>query len=199
MSISATCRRFKTYAARDGAILGYRTYDGGAEQVVVLIHGSSDNGAGMHPLAKALRDAGASVYVPVLRGHGHSGRWRYRLCRSARGRSGRFRQGMKPASSQRQLIADRFFLGRRLRVARARLARREAVRSLHHDLAGHCRGRADHTARHRRLDLGGKPRIIALACSIVLASAGSMDFRSSPSQPRPNAPNLTSVYSFRLA
>jgi non-heme chloroperoxidase len=62
----------KTYAARDGAELGYRTYDGGTEQVVVLIHGSSDNGAGMHPLAKALRDAGASVYVPVLRGHGHS-------------------------------------------------------------------------------------------------------------------------------
>jgi non-heme chloroperoxidase len=68
----------KTYAARDGAALGYRTYDGGAGQgaelVVVLIHGSSDNGAGMHPLAKALRDAGASVYVPVLRGHGVSGR-----------------------------------------------------------------------------------------------------------------------------
>jgi len=41
---------------------------------VVLIHGSSDDGAGIHPLAKALRDAGASVYVPVLRGHGNSGR-----------------------------------------------------------------------------------------------------------------------------
>jgi non-heme chloroperoxidase len=64
----------KTYAGRDGAALGYRAYDGGAGQVVVLIHGSSDNGAGMHPLAKALRDAGASVYVPVLRGHGVSGR-----------------------------------------------------------------------------------------------------------------------------
>jgi non-heme chloroperoxidase len=64
----------KTYAARDGAALGYRAYDGGTGQVTVLIHGSSDNGAGMHPLAKALRDAGASVYVPVLRGHGVSGR-----------------------------------------------------------------------------------------------------------------------------
>jgi non-heme chloroperoxidase len=64
----------RTYAARDGAELGYRTYDGGSGQVVVLIHGSSDNGAGMHPLAKALRDAGASVYVPVLRGHGVAGR-----------------------------------------------------------------------------------------------------------------------------
>jgi pimeloyl-ACP methyl ester carboxylesterase len=28
----------------------------------------------MHPLAKALRDAGATVYVPVLRGHGNFGR-----------------------------------------------------------------------------------------------------------------------------
>jgi alpha-beta hydrolase superfamily lysophospholipase len=64
----------KTYAARDGAELGYRTYDGGTGRVVVLIHGSSDNGAGLHVLAKALRDAGASVYVPVLRGHGVSGR-----------------------------------------------------------------------------------------------------------------------------
>jgi pimeloyl-ACP methyl ester carboxylesterase len=41
---------------------------------VVLIHGSSDDGAGLHPLAKALRDAGASVYVPILRGHGNFGR-----------------------------------------------------------------------------------------------------------------------------
>ena len=62
----------ETYSARDGAKLGYRAYQGGDAQVVVLIHGSSDDGAGMHPLAKALRDAGASVYVPVLRGHGGS-------------------------------------------------------------------------------------------------------------------------------
>ena len=64
----------RTYSARDCATLGYRAYEGGGAQVVVLIHGSSDDGAGMHPLAKALRDAGASVYVPVLRGHGNSGR-----------------------------------------------------------------------------------------------------------------------------
>jgi non-heme chloroperoxidase len=64
----------RTYPARDGTKLGYRVYEGGGAQVVVLIHGSSDDGAGLHPLAKALRDAGASVYVPVLRGHGNFGR-----------------------------------------------------------------------------------------------------------------------------
>ena len=64
----------QTFAARDGAKLGYRVYEGGGAQVVVLIHGSSDDGNGMHPLAKALRDAGASVYVPVVRGHGNFGR-----------------------------------------------------------------------------------------------------------------------------
>ena len=58
----------RTYPARDGAKLGYRVYEGAKAQVVVLIHGSSDDGSGMHPLAKALRDAGASVYVPGLRG-----------------------------------------------------------------------------------------------------------------------------------
>jgi len=64
----------QTYAARDGTQLGCRAYQGSGAQVVVLIHGSSDDGSGMHPLAKALRDAGASVYVPVLRGHRGSGR-----------------------------------------------------------------------------------------------------------------------------
>ncbi len=64
----------RTYPARDGVPLGYRVYEGAGAQVVVLIHGSSDDGTGLHPLAKALRDAGASVYVPVLRGHRNSGR-----------------------------------------------------------------------------------------------------------------------------
>jgi alpha-beta hydrolase superfamily lysophospholipase len=64
----------QTYTARDGTKLGYRVYEGSGAQVVVLIHGSSDDGAGMHPLAKALRDSGASVYVPVVRGHGNFGR-----------------------------------------------------------------------------------------------------------------------------
>ena len=62
------------YAARDGASLDYRAYPGGAAQAVILIHGSSDDGSGMHALAKALQSTGASVYVPGLRGHHNSGR-----------------------------------------------------------------------------------------------------------------------------
>jgi non-heme chloroperoxidase len=64
----------QTYAARDGVKLGYRAYEGTGSKTVVLIHGSSDDGTGTHLLAKALRDTGASVYVPVLRGHHNSGR-----------------------------------------------------------------------------------------------------------------------------
>ena len=64
----------QTYPARDGVKLGYRVYAGGGAHTVVLIHGSSDDGSGMHVLAKALRDAGASVYVPVVRGHGNTSR-----------------------------------------------------------------------------------------------------------------------------
>jgi len=61
--------KVRTYAARDGVQLGYRAYEGGGDQIVVMMHGSSDNGSGMHALARAMRDAGASVYVPVVRGH----------------------------------------------------------------------------------------------------------------------------------
>jgi non-heme chloroperoxidase len=64
----------ETYPARDGVKLGYLAYKGNGAHVVIMIHGSSDDGSGMHPLAKAVRDTGASVYVPVLRGHHNSGR-----------------------------------------------------------------------------------------------------------------------------
>lgn len=60
----------QSYAARDGVRLGYRAYEGGGDQIVVMIHGSSDDGGGMHALAKAFRaSTGASVYVPLVRGH----------------------------------------------------------------------------------------------------------------------------------
>ncbi len=62
------------YRARDGTNLTYRVYPGTGEPIVVLIHGSSGSSTDMHPLAKALRDAGASVYVPDLRGHAGLGR-----------------------------------------------------------------------------------------------------------------------------
>ena len=64
----------REYRARDGTGLTYRAYPSKGEQIVVLIHGSSGSSADMHPLAKALRDADASVYVPDLRGHAGLGR-----------------------------------------------------------------------------------------------------------------------------
>jgi len=48
-------------------------YRGGDEVVVIAYHGSSARGRSLHPLAKALREAGASVYAPDLPGHGDSG------------------------------------------------------------------------------------------------------------------------------
>jgi non-heme chloroperoxidase len=58
------------YQARDGAALAYRTYGAGEEQVAVLIHGSAGSSSSMHALALALQQAGITVYVPDLRGHG---------------------------------------------------------------------------------------------------------------------------------
>ena len=62
------------YIARDGVALSYREYSipsGVVEkQVAVLIHGSSDSGLGMHAMAKMLAQAGITVFVPDLRGHG---------------------------------------------------------------------------------------------------------------------------------
>jgi non-heme chloroperoxidase len=59
------------YRARDGAQLSFREYAGaGRRQVAVLFHGSAGSSRDMHPLARALQDAGVSVMVPDLRGHG---------------------------------------------------------------------------------------------------------------------------------
>jgi non-heme chloroperoxidase len=64
------------YLARDRASLGYRRYQAKAgavtQPVVVLLHGASDSGVALHPLAGALSFAGVTVYVPQLRGHGDS-------------------------------------------------------------------------------------------------------------------------------
>ena len=62
--------KLEHYLARDGASLSYRTYAAGERLIVLLIHGSSGSSSSMHPLAKALQEAGITVYVPDLRGHG---------------------------------------------------------------------------------------------------------------------------------
>ena len=58
------------YRARDGAMLSYRRYSGTGHEVVVLIHGSAGSSQDMHVMARALQQAGTTVLVPDLRGHG---------------------------------------------------------------------------------------------------------------------------------
>lgn len=64
----------QSYEARDGAALAYRSYPGDPAHVVLAFHGSGGSGAALHPLARALNEAGATVIVPDIRGHGASGR-----------------------------------------------------------------------------------------------------------------------------
>ena len=64
----------QTFIARDGTRLAYRAYPGTAARTVILIHGSSGNAAGMHPVARAIRAGGATVYALTMRGHGGTGR-----------------------------------------------------------------------------------------------------------------------------
>ncbi len=64
----------QSYEARDGAALAYRSYPGDPAHVVLALHGSGGSGAALHPLARALNEAGATVIVPDIRGHGASGR-----------------------------------------------------------------------------------------------------------------------------
>ncbi|MBS0472633.1 MAG: alpha/beta hydrolase [Proteobacteria bacterium] len=63
-----------TFAARDGTRLGYRAYRGDPQRVVVLIHGSSGTSASMHAVARAIHEAGATVYALSMRGHDGQGR-----------------------------------------------------------------------------------------------------------------------------
>ena len=62
------------FAARDGTSLAYRRYEGGDQQVAILVHGTSCESSCMHAVAKTIAKAGASVYAVDLRGHGGSGR-----------------------------------------------------------------------------------------------------------------------------
>lgn len=64
----------RTLEARDGTALAYRHYRGDGQAAVLALHGSSADGRSLHSLARALSQAGASVWVPDLRGHGDSGR-----------------------------------------------------------------------------------------------------------------------------
>jgi pimeloyl-ACP methyl ester carboxylesterase len=69
----------RRYTARDGAELFYSEIGSGTGTIVVLLHGSGSEGRYLLPLAsKLVAQAGATVIVPDLRGHG----------RSALGRSG---------------------------------------------------------------------------------------------------------------
>jgi non-heme chloroperoxidase len=64
------------YQAADGASLAYRLYEpaaGGGRGSVVLVHGSSGNSNGMHPMAQAFAKAGYAAYALDIRGHGGSG------------------------------------------------------------------------------------------------------------------------------
>ncbi len=65
----------RQYQARDGTTLHYRRYasadEGGADTVIVMLHGSGYHSAYLQPLAAGLAESGtARVYTPDLRGHG---------------------------------------------------------------------------------------------------------------------------------
>jgi alpha-beta hydrolase superfamily lysophospholipase len=64
------------FVARDATKLTFRTYPaaaGAAKGSVVLVHGSSGKGSGMHMLAEAFAAAGYAAYALDIRGHGGSG------------------------------------------------------------------------------------------------------------------------------
>ncbi len=69
----------ETTPARQGTPIAFRAYPASGNpaapgRVVIAIHGSSATGASLHPLSKALRAEGFSVYAPDMRGHGGTGR-----------------------------------------------------------------------------------------------------------------------------
>src|SRR5271170_1351256 len=66
-----------TVPARRGSPIAFRHWDAASpatpERVVIAIHGSSASSSSLHPLAKALRADGFTVYAPDVRGHGETG------------------------------------------------------------------------------------------------------------------------------
>ena len=67
----------ETVAARRGSPITFRHWDppnpGAPGLVVIAIHGSSASSNSLHPLGKALRAEGFTVYAPDIRGHGATG------------------------------------------------------------------------------------------------------------------------------
>jgi len=190
----------QTYQARDGTKLGYRVYEGGGAQVAVLIHGSSDDGAGLHPLAKALRDAGASVYVPVLRGHGHFGRsGDIDHVGQLEDDLADFMAVLRPLHPNASFSLIGFssgggFVLRVIATPEEKLFDRFIMISPN----------LPPGSPTLRPDTGGwvsvaKPRIIVLALLNRLGVSGFNGLPIVAFATSPKAPNLTSVYSFRLA
>lgn len=63
------------FTAGDGETLAYRTYSGGAERQLVMIHGSACFGDQMHGLALAIaKSNAATVHTLDMRGHGQNAR-----------------------------------------------------------------------------------------------------------------------------
>ncbi|MFD0673766.1 alpha/beta hydrolase [Cohnella sp. GCM10027633] len=61
----------ETYEARDGRSLCYRHYRADSDKLVILLHGISEDGQYLHPLAEFIaRKRLAQVVVPDLRGYG---------------------------------------------------------------------------------------------------------------------------------
>ncbi|MBB6001172.1 pimeloyl-ACP methyl ester carboxylesterase [Streptomonospora salina] len=61
----------RSYTARDGTDLPYRTYPSDSDDALVLLHGSGYHSAYLAPLARTVADQdAATVYTPDLRGHG---------------------------------------------------------------------------------------------------------------------------------
>lgn len=62
----------QSYLARDKCTLYYRHYPANTDQVMILLHGISEDGKYLHPLANMISTQNlAHVYTPDLRGYGN--------------------------------------------------------------------------------------------------------------------------------